>query len=100
MIERLRAVCRGHHGVVTKLVHEAEDILHKESLNSEHRSRLSVIRQQLDGKLNLLNDMDKYILKHCEVEATGTYIEASENVTAKIIKCNRRHSRQRLLYLQ
>ena len=42
-LEPLRV--EGQCGVVTKLVHEAEDILHKESLNSEHRSRLSVIKQ-------------------------------------------------------
>lgn len=60
-----------------------------ESLEPEQRSRLSVIRQQLEGKLNLLNDMDKDILKHCEVEAIGTEIDESENVIKRyhLLEC-------------
>ena len=53
-LERSRAVRGGHHGVVTKLVREAEEILRNESLTSEQRSRLNVIRQQLEEKLKLL----------------------------------------------
>ena len=84
-LERSHAVRRGHWGVVTKLVREAEDILLNETLSPEQHSRLNVIRQQLDGKLTLLNDMDRDILKHCEVEAIDTEIEESENMIAKII---------------
>ena len=89
-LERSRAVRRGHRGVVTKLVREAEEISHNESLDAEQRSRLNVIKQQLEGKLKLLNDMDKDILQHCEVDAIETEIEESENVIARIINCNQR----------
>ena len=54
--------------MVTKLVRKAEEILRNESLTSEQRSRLNVIRQQLEGKLKLLRDMVKDILRHCEVD--------------------------------
>ena len=50
-LERSCAVCRGHRGVITKLVHGAEGILRDETIDSEQHSRLSVIKQQLEGKL-------------------------------------------------
>ena len=87
-LERSRAVRRGHRGVVTKLVHEAEGILRDETMDSEQRSRLSVIKQQLEGKLKLLNDMDRDILNRCEVDTIETEIDESELVIAKIISCN------------
>ena len=86
-LERSRAVRRGHRGVVTKLVHEAEGILRDETVDTEQRSRLSVIKQQLEGKLKLLNDMDRDILDRCEVDAIETEIDESELVIAKIINC-------------
>ena len=89
-LERSRAVRGGHCGVVTKLVREAEEILRNESLTSEQRSRLNVIRQQLEGKLKLLGDMDKYILSHCEVDVIETEIEESETIIARIINCTQR----------
>ena len=87
-LERSRAVRRGHRGVVTKLVHEAEGILRDETIDSEQRSRLSVIKQQLEGKLKLLHDMDRDILNRCEVDTIETEIDESELVIAKIISCN------------
>ena len=89
-LERSCPVRQGHRGVVTKLVRETEEILHNESLDAEQRSRLNVIRQQLEGKLKLLNDMDKDILQHYEVDAIETEIEELENVIARIINCNQR----------
>ena len=47
-----------------------------------------MIKQQLEGKLKLLNDMDRDILNHCEVDAIETEIDESELVIAKIINCN------------
>lgn len=86
-LDQSRAVCRGHRGVVTKLVHKAEGILHSESLDTAQCSRLNVIRQQLGGKLKLLEDMDKDILNHCEVDAIETKIEESKTIIARIINC-------------
>ena len=71
-------------------MHEAEEIFHNESLDTEQHSRPNVIKQQLEGKLKLLNDMDKDILQHCEVDAIETEIEESDNVIARIINCNQR----------
>ena len=89
--ERSRAIHGGHRGVVTKLVREAEEITNKaDPLDSTQRIRLSVIKQQLDVKLNLLNDMDKEILTRCELDAIVNELEESEAVTAKIISCKQK----------
>jgi len=86
-LERSRAVRGGHHGVVTKLVHEAEGILMNDSLTPDHRSKLTVIKQPLDGKLKLLSDMDEKILNLCEVDAIETEVNESEAIVAKVIDC-------------
>ena len=79
-----------YRGVVTKLVHEAEEIVNNaDPLDSMQRIRLSVIKQQLDVKLNLLNDMDKEILTR-ELDAIVNELEESEAVTAKIISCKQK----------
>ena len=44
-----------------------------------------MIKQQLEVKLNLLNDMDKEILACCELNVIATELEELEAVTAKII---------------
>ena len=75
-------------GVVTKLVHKAEGILRDDMIDSEQHSRLSVIKQQLEGKFKLLNDMNRDILNRCEVDAIETEIDESELVIVKIINCN------------
>ena len=62
-LERARAVRGAHRGVATKLVREVEELLHRtEPLGPTQRSRLNVINQQLEGKLNTLTSMDKDIL--------------------------------------
>ena len=46
-----------------KLVNEAEEILTStDTLQSAQKTQISVINQQLDNKLTILNDMDKDIL--------------------------------------
>ena len=78
-LERARAVRGGHRGVTTKLVREAEELLNRsEPLQASQRSRLNVITQQLEGKLNMLSDMDKDILSRCELDTIDTEIEESE----------------------
>jgi len=90
-IERSRAIRGGHHGVVMKLIHEAKEITSiTDPLDSMQQTRLNVIKQQLEVKLNLLNDMDKEILTCCELDVIATELEESEAVTAKIIRRLRR----------
>ena len=90
-LDRSRAVRGGHRGVVTKLVREAEEITRTtEPLDSARKTRLSVIKQQLDVKLSLLNEMDKDILSRCEIDSIADELEESEAVTAKIITCKQR----------
>ena len=81
----------GHRGVVTKLIREADEILNSTgTLGEVNRGRISVIKQQLAEKLDILNEMDKDILSRCELTAIEAEIEESETVFAKIINCKRR----------
>ena len=81
----------GHRGVVTRLVCKAEEITRStEPLNSTKKVRLNVIKQQLDVKLSLLNDMDKDILSRCELDTIADELEESEAITAKIITCKQK----------
>ena len=90
-LERSRSIRGGHRGVVTRLVREAEEITRTaEPLNSTKKVRLNVIKQQLDVKLSLLNDMDKDILSRCELDAIADELEESEAITAKIITCKQK----------
>jgi len=49
------------------------------------RNRLSVIRQQLQGKLNILDRMNKDILEPCDPSAIVTAIEEPDAVVVKVI---------------
>ena len=90
-LERSRAIRGGHRGVVTRLVPEAEEITRStEPLNSTKKVRLNVIKQQVDVKLGLLNDMDKDILSRCELDTIADELEESEAITAKIITCKQK----------
>ena len=86
-LEQSCAMRQGHRGVVTKLVHKAEGVFCDEMVDSEQMSRLSVIKQILEGKLKLFNDMDRDMLNRCEVDAIETRIDISKLVIAKIINC-------------
>jgi len=90
-LERLRAIRGGNRGVVTKLVNEAEEILIVTTpLERAQKSRISVISQQLDNKLKMLNDIDKDILGKCEVSVIPTELEESETVTSKVLSCKQK----------
>ena len=53
-LKRLRAIRRGNRGVVTKLEKEVIEILETTPINYDSISRLNVLNQQLEGKLNTL----------------------------------------------
>ena len=51
---------------------------------------MSVKLQQLDGKLRVLNDIDKEILDKCEVDTIEGEIDESEAISARILDCKQR----------
>ena len=68
-----------------------EDILSSTGLlESAQRTRLSVISQQLEVKLRVLQDMDKEILDRCEVSSISTELDESETWTAKALSCKQK----------
>ena len=84
-LEQSRPVCQGHKGVAINLCMKRKIFY---VMSAEQHSRLNVTKQQLEGKLKLLNDMDKDILQLCKVDTIEGEIEESENVIASIINCN------------
>ena len=49
-LERLKAVRRGHGGVLTKLAREVEKLLEDTPLFSEATAQLNIVCEQLEGK--------------------------------------------------
>ena len=90
--DRLKVVRRAHRGVVTKLTREVDTILGEESATSEQISRLSVIYEQLENKLQMLQGIDQKILTLCSLEEVEGEIEESEAVLAKLMEYKRRVS--------
>ena len=90
--DRLKVVRRAHRGVVTKLTREVDTILAEESATSEQISRLSVIYEQLENKLQMLQGIDQKILTLCSLEEVEGEIEESEAVLAKLMEYKRRVS--------
>ena len=84
-LERSHAISGGHHGVVTRLVHKADVILSSDTQTPEQRSKLTVIKQQLDGKLKLLGEMDKKIMNFCELDAIEAEVNESKAIVVKIV---------------
>ena len=58
-----------------------------EPLDASVRNKLNVIRQQLEGKLSILNGMNKDILEHCDPGVIVTKIEESDAIVTKVISC-------------
>ena len=89
-LERLKAVRRGHRGVLTKLTREIEEILSNSELNSEATSRLQVIHEQLEGKKKVISNLDSKSVGICVIDEIEREIEESEAITAKIIQSKRK----------
>ena len=88
-LDRLKIVRRSHRGVVTKLTREADTLIADTPLNSERINRLTVIRQQLESKEQLLLDYDRDILAKCTLEEVEAEVNDIESVIAKISECKR-----------
>ena len=89
-VDRLTTIRRSHRGVVTKLTREAYTLIADTPLTSEGIDRLTVIRQQLEGKEQLLLDYDRDILMKCTLEEVDAEVNDTEATTAKILECKQR----------
>ena len=86
-LDRLRAVRGGHRGVLTKLAKEVDDLLADETLSNDSAARLNVIREQLEGKMKILTNLDGEIVSLCQVDDITRKIDESEGIIAKLIEC-------------
>ena len=84
--ERLKVVRRGHRGVVTKLTREVDTLLEGEPPTSEQLTRLNIIYEQLENKMQLLQGMDSEIVTLCNLDDVEGEIDESESVLAKILE--------------
>ena len=89
-LDRLKTIRRSYQGVVTKLTREADTLIADTPLTSEGIDHLTVIRQQLEGKEQLLLDYDHDILTKCTLEEVDAEVNDTEAVTAKILECKQR----------
>ena len=89
-LDRLRAVRGGHRGVLTKLAKEVDDLLADETLSNDSAARLNVIREQLEGKMKVLTNLDGEIVSLCQVDDITREIDESEGIITKLIECKRK----------
>ena len=89
-LDRLKAVRGGHRGVLTKLAKEVDDLLADETLSNEAAARLNVVREQLEGKMKVLTNLDGEIVSLCHVDDITREINESEGIIAKLIECKRK----------
>ena len=89
-IQRLRAIRGAHRGIATKLLKEADEILASTStttLDDGLKTKLNTLKQQIEGKLAKLNEVDDKILGLCDVKNIGAEIVESEEYTTKVTSC-------------
>ena len=86
-----KAIRRGNRSVVTKLSNEALEYLNTEDELPETKlSRPETIDNQLQTKLNVLEELNQQLLSVCEIETIEQEIEDSEDILAKILDCRKR----------
>ena len=90
-INRLKAIRRGNRSVVTKLSNEALEYLNTEDELAETKlSRPETIDNQLQTKLNVLEELNQQLLSVRKIETIEQEIEDSEDILAKILDCRKR----------
>ena len=85
-LSRLRATRAGNRRVVTKLIAEAEGILHGPyQLEVKLRNRLARIEMVLKEKTELIHDLDEKIIVVCKVEDIEEEIENAEDLKMRVM---------------
>ena len=89
-IQRLRAIRGAHRGIASKLLKEADKILASTStttLDDGLKTKLNTLKQQIEGKLAKLKEVDEKILGLCDVKNIGAEVVESEEYTTKVTSC-------------
>ena len=86
----MKAIRGGHRGVATKLIRQGEEILESIFLLTEDYEGLFRIYQQLDTKLQTLNDHDRQILTVCNRTDIEAEMEDSQRAIEKVMECKRK----------
>lgn len=81
-IQRLRAIRGAHRGIATKLLKEADEILASTSTTTLDDG-LNTLKQQFEGKLAKLNEVDEKILGLCDVKNIEAEVVESEEYTTR-----------------
>ena len=85
-LQRLRTTRAGNNSVVTKLIAEAEEILHGPyQLEEKTRNRLTRIEKVLKEKTELIQDLDEKIIAVCKVEDIEEEIENAEDLKMRVM---------------
>lgn len=84
-LEQLKAIIGAHQGVVTKLRNQGDEIFKNEFVKSDHYERFFVIYQQLDTKLETLNDYDQRFSAVRNVSNIEREIEESQQAVKKVM---------------
>ena len=84
-LDRLKTIRGGNHAVVTRLIKESDDILDQGGIDNSSNDRLQVILSSLENKMKILDIMDGNILDKVPLEQINMEIDASTEISTKII---------------
>ena len=93
-VRQMKGVRRGHHGALTKLTREADEIVNEaeEGICADLTKvlRLNIVDKQFDAKMKVFSNVDAEIVSLCPVEEIEGEIEDSESIIVKIIEAKRK----------
>ena len=84
-LDRLKTIRGGNRAVVTRLIKESDDILDQGGIDNSSNDRLQVILSSLENKMKILDIMDGNILDKVPLEQINMEIDASTEISTKII---------------
>ena len=79
---RTRAKRGGNRSVMTKLMNEADGLIHADEIDEQ---RLKIIADSLNEKLTLVKSLDEEIIESCHVEEIANEIEESEDINLRVL---------------
>ena len=81
-----KAVRAGHRGALTRFMKEINEVMSVEVLNEEDYQKLNTMHRQLETKDKMLTDLDRDIIKCCDLSEIEKKVQEADVIAAKIIE--------------
>ena len=84
---RYKAIRAGHRGALTRLAKEIDEVMTVGMMSEEHYHKLNILRHQLEAKDKTLTELDRDIMKCCELSEIEKEVQDADVIAAKVIEC-------------